>query len=230
LIAYNARHVEHYPVSDEKHPEYKVMVFLVCVRDKAYSKTYLWTTEATTVQPVTDYALIGWQEAAYNYQVKWLYRPNLRTHQATLLGIHLFTVTQDNLYIGGDTQVIVVHQSAIEVFPRESVRKLEERVAEFNKALADLVLTFPQIGTGDESFKQFLDGVVEEIGQLRGRFGVATGEAPARNRALYAGEIAWRRERDKRYWQEIERIRQAATQPSESESDPQSDSQTAEGD
>lgn len=181
LISYNARHVEHYPVSDEKYPEYKVMGFLVCVRDRTTSQIYLWRTEATKVERVADYSLLGWQEAVYDYQVKWLYYRGLWTTQAILIGIHLFSVAQNSLYIGRPTQVITVRADGMHVEKPEDIAVLEERMEVFNRGLAKLVLACPDPSIRHDEFAGYLSTFENEVMWLHADF----------KRIAFASELAF---------------------------------------
>ena len=227
LIGYNARQVRNYPISpivDGKDPEYRVMSFLICLREKGndhlQSPIYLWKTEGTTVRSVTDYALVGWQEAAYHYQLTWLYKPGMTAFQAALICIHLLKVAEDNLYIGGPTQVIEVNGYGTKVWPAEDVQLLGRRVARFNETLAELVLTFPMLSANDESYAEFLEQLRDTIKDFRGRQMGVTGEGPYGRMALRRSEMwaraAIEREYLRRHLEEQSTQRPPAT-PSDSE-------------
>jgi hypothetical protein len=190
LIAYHARHVTHYP-DDPSVPNYKCLRFIICVRDKATQQIYLWRTDGTTAERVEDWALLGWEEAAYHYEVKWLYYPRMWAGQAVLLGVHLFTVAQNSLYIGGPTQVIVVRDNGMHVQDPQDIRTLEERVSTFNKAIAELMLACPDATIHRDEFRGLLANFEDRVMQLREHY---LGGAAARllERALsdpnYKGE------------------------------------------
>jgi hypothetical protein len=211
LIGYNARQVQHYPVTDDKDPEYKVLSFLVCVRDKATSGIYLWKTEATTIRTVTDYALVGWQEAAYHYHLKWLYRQGMPAFQVALLAIQLLKIAEDNLYIGGPIKLITVNREGMDEWPAESVRLVEERVKRFNAAVSGLFLTFPALATSEEEFTAFLKDLTDAIRQFRGQQLTMTGDF----REQYHAGLRWEQKMDAIEMEE--RRRREAAMPSDSE-------------
>jgi hypothetical protein len=122
LVAYHARQVRFYPVDDD----HKLLRFVVCIRNKLAQEVYLWRTDGTTVERVEKYALIEWEEALYDYVVRRLYQHNITTPAAVLLGIHLFTVAYNSLYIGGDTQVIVVTKDNMRL--RSDAKFIQERL------------------------------------------------------------------------------------------------------
>jgi hypothetical protein len=168
LIGYNARHVKHYPVEVPKDcPEFKVMRSLVCLRDKITSQIYLWKTNATTAARVEDWELLGWEEAAYLYEVEWLYYPLMPAAQAMLLGLHLFTVAQNSLYIGGPTQAIVVNESGMHVQDPADISELEGRIKTFNRSLAQLFLACPDVSIHNDEFRGLLANFEDGVMRLR---------------------------------------------------------------
>jgi hypothetical protein len=187
LIGYNARQVEHYPVADDKYPEYKVLSFLICVRDKTTSGIYLWKTEATTIRSVTDYAVVGWQEAVYDYHLKWLYKRDMPAFQAAFLGVQLLKIAEDNLYIGGPFKLITVDRDGMKEWPADTVRLLGERAQRFNAVLAELFLTFPGAGTSEEEFAGFLKNLTDAVHRFRVEHVTMTGEF----REQYHAGLRW---------------------------------------
>jgi hypothetical protein len=144
-----------------------VLSFLICIRDKATSAIYLWKTEATTIRAVSEYAPIGWQEAAYNYHLKWLYRLGLSKFRAALIGLQLLRSAQDNLYIGPPFQVIEVDRDGMRAWPAENVRLLGERAMRFNETTAELLSTFPRLERSEEEFARFLQQLKDAIAAFR---------------------------------------------------------------
>lgn len=152
LLSYHARQVTHYPA--EAHQ--KLLRFIVCVRDKSTSEIYLWRTDGTTAERVEDYALLGWEEAVYDYEVKWLYLDGMEAVQAVMLGVHLFTVARNSLYVGGPTQVIAVNKMGMWPIDPGEVEDLEERISLFSGALGSLMLALPDVSLPHEGFRRML--------------------------------------------------------------------------
>lgn len=193
LRSYNNRHVKDYPIADDMQPEYKVMDFLICARDKTNSQIYLWKTSATTIKAVGNYALVGWQAAAYYYHLKWLYRSELSKFRATLIGLQLLRSAQDNLYIGDPFHVIEVDRDGMRTWPAENVRLLEERAVRFNKAMAELLITFPRLERGEDQFERFLQQLQEAIAAFRMQQAHLLGDVEDRYRA----ELIWEQEQER---------------------------------
>jgi hypothetical protein len=163
LLAYHAKQVSLYPAKDDE----KELRFLVCIRDKATSQIHLWKTDGTTAETVSDYALLGWQEPAYDHEVKWLYRKGFWVAQAVLLGVRLFTISRNSLYIGGPTQVIVVRDNGMHLQNPKNVELLEERAESFSHALARVVLACPDGSIHQGEFKALFAVFEDEVFKLR---------------------------------------------------------------
>lgn len=173
LLAYHSRQIALYPAE----PDEKRLRFIICARDKDSKQIHLWKTDGTTIEPVTTYALMGWEDAAYHYEVEWLYYPRLWTVQAILLGIHLFTVASNSQYIGGDTQVIVINPEGVRVESPADVHVLEERIRGFNEKLARLILACPDGTINHASFMEMLAVFEDEIVRMRMNYLGQTGAA-----------------------------------------------------
>jgi 20S proteasome alpha/beta subunit len=162
LIRYHARQVTHYPAQlDEKE-----LRFIICTRDKQTSQIYLWKTDGTTAEQVGDYALLGWEETLYDYEVRWLYYPGLHIAQAVVLGAHLLTVAKNGLYIGGETQVVIVTGNGMTVESSSDIQAFEQRIRTFNRALARLMLACPDVGIEPDEFREVLTHLEQEIVDL----------------------------------------------------------------
>lgn len=163
LRGYNARHVLPFPAE----PEDKKLKFVFCLRDKQSSNIYLWKASGTVILPVESYTLLGWEEAVYDYEVRRLYRPNLEAAQAILLGVHLFSVAQNSLYISRPTQVIVVHRDGIEPEDATYISDLGSRVESYDNALANIFLACPDTSMPREEFKKLLTDFWRYVTELR---------------------------------------------------------------
>ena len=150
LLGFNARHVVQFQAADED----KIFKFIFCLRDKQSTNIYLWKSSGTVILPVESYALLGWEEAVYDYEVRRLHRPDLTGAQAILLGIHLFSVAQNSLYISRPTQVVIVHHDGVHVEDAGYIRDLEARLWSYNNALANLFLACPDTSMPREDFKE----------------------------------------------------------------------------
>lgn len=162
MLSYHTRQVAFYPAE----PEQKQLRFVICMKGKSSSEVFLWRTDGTTIESVKDYALIGWEEAVYDHEVKWLYRSGIKMAQAVLLGIHLLTIAKNSLYIGGDIQIIVVHENGMALEDPNEVRRLEQNIAKFNTAIAKLILACPDTSIEPEDFQVLLLDFVREAIRL----------------------------------------------------------------
>jgi 20S proteasome alpha/beta subunit len=164
LLAYHARQVALYPAADYD----KELRFLVCVRDKTSSQIHLWNTDGSTATTVSDYALIGWDEAFYKYEVKKFYRPDLSLAQTVLLGVDLLSIAKSTSnYVGGDTQVIIVGGNGMWVDYPEDVRKLEDRLRQFDAELGRLILASLDVSLPDSEFDTIFNRFEKQINLLR---------------------------------------------------------------
>lgn len=152
--------------------------FLVCVKDKAREEIGLWELRDTAVLPVESYSLIGWEEALYHHEVAWLYRGRPWIGQGIQLGLRLFTMAKaTSNYIGGSTQVIVVRDNGMHVEDPKDIRELEERIAQFNEALADIVLACPDLSIHHGGFSELLAVFEDTVISLREYYFHDTAEA-----------------------------------------------------
>jgi 20S proteasome alpha/beta subunit len=167
LLSYYANQVALYPAELND----KQLRFAICVRDKESPNIYLWKTDGTAIESVTNYALLGWDEAVYEHEVKKLYRPNLSAAQAILLGVHLFSIAKaTNNYIGGDTRVIGVSSKEMWVENADEVRGLEARVSAFNDALNDLALACSDMALDSNQFQELFDDFHARAIELREQY------------------------------------------------------------
>jgi hypothetical protein len=142
--------------------------FIVCVKGKSNEEIGLWELRDTVALPVTRYSLIGWEESLYHHELKWLYRDRPWIGQAVQLGLRLFTMAKaTSNYIGGPTQVIVVRDNGIHVETAADVALLESRIAEFNDALAGLVLACPDVSISNAGFRELLTVFEDRVIGLR---------------------------------------------------------------
>ncbi|MDX6500316.1 MAG: hypothetical protein QOG23_3576 [Blastocatellia bacterium] len=149
-------HSTHVALAYHGHPP-DPLNFLLCIKRKNDPNILLWELRDTVIIPTEGYSLLGWEEAIYEYEVKWLYREGLRISQAALLGIRLFAMAKETSnYIGGDTQLIVVTASGMEAVDQEQVNTLEDRVETFNNAMARLVLGLPDTSIDQQEFANYL--------------------------------------------------------------------------
>lgn len=167
LLSYHARQVAYYPAE----PHEKLLRFIICTRDKGTSRIFLWKTDGTTAEQVEGYALLGWEEAAYHYEAGWLYYPEIWTTQAIVLGTRLLAIAKNSLYVGGDTQVIIVRGDGMTVENPNAVREFERRINEYNRALALLALACPDVGIEPAEFRRLLGNLVEQIVSIHDRHG-----------------------------------------------------------
>jgi len=142
--------------------------FIVCVKGKANQEIGLWELRDTVALPVMSYSLIGWEESLYHHELKWLYRGRPWIGQAVQLGLRLFTMAKaTSNYIGGPTQVIVVRDNGMHVETPADVALLESRIAEFNDALAGLVLACPDVSIHNAGFRELLAVFEDRVIGLR---------------------------------------------------------------
>jgi hypothetical protein len=88
--------------------------------------------------------------------------------QAVQLGLRLFTMAKaTSNYIGGLTQVIVVRDNGMHVETQADVALLESRIAEFNDALAGLVLACPDVSIHNARFRELLTVFEDRVIGLR---------------------------------------------------------------
>lgn len=169
LISYNVRHVVPFPVTGPADdPIYKVMRFIVCARDRSTSQIYLWKTEATTIECVEDFALVGWDEAIYIHEVRKLYKRNVFAFRCVMLGVHLFALAKaTSNWVGGPTQVIGVCDKGMWVEPPQHIGKLEARMEAFDKMTAKLLLECADTITTGSEFDNRLARFHEEAKKLR---------------------------------------------------------------
>jgi hypothetical protein len=99
--------------------------------------------------------------------VRRLYRPNLEATQAILLGVHLFSVAQNSLYISRPTQVVIVHRDGIQVEDADYISDLESRLESYDNALANLFLACPDTSMSREEFKKLLTEFWRYVMELR---------------------------------------------------------------
>lgn len=169
LIAYHVRQVKYYPAEENE----KLLRFIIAIRDKSNFKVSLWKTDGTTVERIKDYALLGWEEALYEEQVKRLYYYNMWAEQAAILGIHLFTVAQNSLYIGGPTQVIVMKHHDLRgptpTYTRPDVEKMSALIQEAQRMAGSIVLQCLDAGMPDDGFLLNVGDTIEAIVRLRRR-------------------------------------------------------------
>ena len=152
LLGYNARHISQFPAEQDD----KKLKFIFCLRDRQSSNIYLWKSSGTVILPVESYTLLGWEEAVYDYEVRRLYRSDLTGAQAILLGIHLFSVAQNSLYISRPTQVVIVHHDGVHVEDAGYISDLEARLWSYNNALANVFLACPDTSMPREDFEELL--------------------------------------------------------------------------
>src|SRR2546423_9710988 len=132
----------------------KPLDFLLCLKHRNAPGILLCELRDTMFLPVEEYALLGWEEPIYDYEVKWLYRDGLRIAQAALLGIRLFTMAKETSNsVGGNNQLIIVTENGVEAVDQEKVDMLEESTEKFNNALAQLVLDLPDTSIEQSDFR-----------------------------------------------------------------------------
>ena len=148
--------------------EDKVCHCLVCVKPKDSAEIHLWELRGSSIVAVSDYALLGIDESIYKHELRRLHTKRLSQGQAILLGAHLFSLAKaTSNYVGGETQVVVVGEEGFKQLKPERVLDDERRVAEMNKAIAELVLACPDLSIGGNMFNDLLDDFREQVIQLR---------------------------------------------------------------
>lgn len=152
--------------------------FIVCVKDKNQEDFGLWIIRDTDVSPIERYEMIGWEENLYRREVEWLYQGTPWIAQGVLLGLRLFTMAKDTSnYVGGPTQVIIVRDNGIHAEDQKDIQELEERIAQFNEALADLVLACPDLSIHKDAFRELLAVFKDTVLSLREYYSHSTAEA-----------------------------------------------------
>ena len=68
IVFFNSNQVEAYPAL----PDDKVIQFIVCLWDKTTHDIYLWKVSGSTIEPLRDHDLIGWDAPLYKYEAKRL--------------------------------------------------------------------------------------------------------------------------------------------------------------
>jgi hypothetical protein len=162
LQTFQSSHVKNSTYKSEE------FAFLVCIKDKTQQRVDLWELRDTAVLPVETYSLIGWDEPLYKHEVGWLYRGTPSTAQAVQLGLRLFSMAKaTSNYIGGPTQVIIARDNGVHLEDEKDIQELEERVEQFNEALADLVLACPDLSINQDAFRELLAVFRDTVLSLR---------------------------------------------------------------
>lgn len=169
ISEYYANQVRHHPADDDA----KRMEFVICIKGKDSEEVYLWRTESTTLYPIKDFALIGYNTPIYEYEAGRLYgrkgRPWLT--RGVALGIHLSTLAKSTCsWVGGSTRVVLARDNGIHEYQPEDVDVLEERARQFNEALAELTLVLPDVSVAEGSFIEALGSFEEKVRALRGYY------------------------------------------------------------
>lgn len=155
LREFHKQEVSLHPAQD------KILDFIICVKAKQSSDTFLWQTDGPGVLSVQTYALIGWEIPLYKHELGRLYQPDLRIEKGVAIGIFLFSLAKaTSNYIGGDTQVIIVDKNGMALREQKEVRQREEHVKEFNDVVAEILLACIDKGIDLKAF----DGLIEVFG------------------------------------------------------------------
>ena len=176
LHEFHRNEVALYPTEDQ---DDKRNNFLVCVKPIGKIGFSMWELRGSTIKPVTDYSLMGIGSTLYSHELRRLYDANnvfrygkvtrFGRRAALLLGIHLFALAKGtSTFIGGDTEAIFVHDDKeMEPVHPNDMRILEERVARFNEAIADIVLKCPDTTIHDAQLQIDLDTFTRTVTHLR---------------------------------------------------------------
>lgn len=149
----------------------KILDFIICVKGKQSSDIFLWKTDGPGVLSVQNCALIGWEIPLYKYELGRLYQPNLRIEKGVAIGIFLFSLAKATCnYIGGDTQVIVVDKNGIVLREQKEVRRREEHVKEFNKAVSEILLACIDNGVDVKAFDELIEVFGHTALELRDQY------------------------------------------------------------
>jgi len=154
LIDFYQNEVAAYPVDM---PSDKVNDFLICIKPKGTTDSFLWTLRGPTIIPVGNHTLLGFTAAIYTHELCKLYRPQLSMIQAILLGIHLFSLAKaTSNYVGGETDIVLVRNTSMWVYGRKQTHVFEDRMNALNQKIAELVLALPDPAVHGDELKALL--------------------------------------------------------------------------
>lgn len=165
IVLFNSRQVDAYPAL----PDEKVIDFIVCLRDKATHAIYLWKVSGSTIEPIRDHDLIGWDQPLYKYEAKRLYRNVANVRTAMTVGLHLLSFGKGTATsIDKPFHVIGVSPSkGMWPEPQHALDQLEAKVSGVNEALSKLIMLAPDVSATEERLKNALQLFKQEILGLR---------------------------------------------------------------
>lgn len=169
LTDFYAREVKHFGTD----PNGECIELIICIKGKESEDVFLWETDRTTLSPVNDVAVVGFERAIYENEAKRLYGKKGKpwTASAVALGIHLLAFGKATCdWVGGDTRVIIANESGMNRYEREDVEILEDRAQKLNDALTELTLALPDVTVTEGSFIEILSGFDERVLALRGYY------------------------------------------------------------
>jgi hypothetical protein len=139
--------------------------FLFCLKPQDSESEPLLFKIGRSVRPVSDYALIGWDEGIYRHDVQRFYRENMPALPNILLGIHvLLLAIATNNNCGPPIKIIVATKSGISEVPAKHVTELRNRVNLFNKLLDQITLDLSDTSVPIQEFRdrvtEFRDNAV----------------------------------------------------------------------
>jgi hypothetical protein len=146
----------------------KLNDFLVCIKPKGSPDIFLWEIRGTAVTPMSNHTLMGIGASIYKHELSRLYRPLLSANQSVLLGVHLFSLAKaTSNYVGGPIEIIFVGESGMTVHASKDVLEMEEKVAQFNSKIADLILACPDIALSEFFLDQMLVDFQKAVKDMR---------------------------------------------------------------
>jgi len=187
VVLFNSRQVEAYPA----HPDDKVIQFIICLRDKTSHAIYLWKVSGSTVEPIKDHDLIGWNEPVYKHEAKRLYQNVTNKITAMTVGLHVLSFGKATATsIDKPFQVIGV-SPALGMWeePQDVVEELEAKVRGVNETLGRLITLAPDVNTNETTFNYALGVFERAMRGLRELVSTYSGHASAGARfALIASQ------------------------------------------
>lgn len=144
---------------------------LLCLKHPNNPQPILLEIKATTVRRAKNCCLVGWDSDILQQFVRRLYRKEMPVSQGVLLTLYLFQIVGSaNLYVGGETRIVIGGSNGIRIHEHLYVSKIQENIALFTKLIDQLILRCPDTSLTPAAFDALIKEFTDTAKHLREKY------------------------------------------------------------
>jgi hypothetical protein len=159
ILEFRKNEAQSYPKREQE------MRFLIGAQSIVESQCALWRNSASRLRPVTDYAIVGFEDARYEYAAKNLYRPDATIAQGLFLSLYIMWLAeQTSNSVKSPVTVAILKNGGIFSQDPPAVDGLLARVKLFSAQFDSIFLACADTGLPEsesaKKFKEFIETVL----------------------------------------------------------------------